>query len=418
MERTPHILVVDDHRDIRDLLARFLAKHGLRASVAESAAAARKTLAAADIDLVVLDIMMPGEDGLSLTRFLRESTDIPVILLTAMGEETDRIVGLEIGADDYRRQALQSARAAGADQGGAAPRAERCRAPRERKGASSPSTAGRSISAAASWSTTRASPCRFRAANSVCSPRCVERPGMVLDPRPAARPDARALGAALRPLDRQPDQPAPQEDRARPAHAGADQDRVGRRLQLRRRGQRAMRLWPRSLAGRLAALLILTLVAAQIAVASRSSPASASRRSAAPIARTSSSAWSRWSSFSTSRRRICRRRVLAATSSPLFRVTLDPQPDRRRRSDAQRRGLNAGLAAAMQQAGGRRARRARRAAVARVARPTTMTATAGAGIIRRPGCAPRSSIADGRWLNAAADRPPVPPLGRPSSPPS
>jgi two-component system OmpR family response regulator len=101
MERTPHILVVDDHRDIRDLLARFLTKHGLRASVADSAAAARKSLQAADVDLVVLDIMMPGEDGLSLTRSLRETRDIPVILLTAMGEETDRIVGLEVGADDY-----------------------------------------------------------------------------------------------------------------------------------------------------------------------------------------------------------------------------------------------------------------------------------------------------------------------------
>ena len=74
MERTPHILVVDDHRDIRDLLARFLTKHGFRASVAETAAAARKAMQAAEIDLVVLDIMMPGEDGLSLTRFLREST--------------------------------------------------------------------------------------------------------------------------------------------------------------------------------------------------------------------------------------------------------------------------------------------------------------------------------------------------------
>jgi two-component system OmpR family response regulator len=101
MERTPHILVVDDHRDIRDLLARFLTRHGFRASVAETAAAARKAMQAADIDLVVLDIMMPGEDGLSLTRFIRESKDIPVILLTAMGEETDRIVGLEVGADDY-----------------------------------------------------------------------------------------------------------------------------------------------------------------------------------------------------------------------------------------------------------------------------------------------------------------------------
>lgn len=101
MEQAPHILVVDDHRDIRDLIARYLVKHGLRASVAESAAAARKLIQAAQIDLIVLDIMMPGEDGLSLTRSIRENQDIPVILLTAMGEETDRIVGLEVGADDY-----------------------------------------------------------------------------------------------------------------------------------------------------------------------------------------------------------------------------------------------------------------------------------------------------------------------------
>jgi two-component system, OmpR family, response regulator len=98
---SPHILVVDDQRDIRDLLARYLVKHGLRASVAESAEEARKLLRAAQIDLIVLDIMMPGEDGLSLTRAIRENQDIPVILLTAMGEETDRIVGLEVGADDY-----------------------------------------------------------------------------------------------------------------------------------------------------------------------------------------------------------------------------------------------------------------------------------------------------------------------------
>lgn len=101
MEPAPHILVVDDHRDIRDLLARYLARHGLRASVADSAASARKVLQTSEIDLLVLDIMMPGEDGLSLTRSIRENQDIPVILLTAMGEETDRIVGLEVGADDY-----------------------------------------------------------------------------------------------------------------------------------------------------------------------------------------------------------------------------------------------------------------------------------------------------------------------------
>ena len=101
MEVCPHVLVVDDHREIREPLARYLERHGLRATVAESAAAARRTLRAAAVDLVVLDIMMPGEDGLQLCRYLRETTRIPVILLTAMGEETDRIVGLEVGADDY-----------------------------------------------------------------------------------------------------------------------------------------------------------------------------------------------------------------------------------------------------------------------------------------------------------------------------
>lgn len=96
-----HILVVDDHRDIRDLIARYLVKNGLRVTTAESAAAARKAMKAAAIDLVVLDVMMPGEDGLSFCRHLRETGETPVILLTAMAEDTDRVVGLEIGADDY-----------------------------------------------------------------------------------------------------------------------------------------------------------------------------------------------------------------------------------------------------------------------------------------------------------------------------
>lgn len=98
---SPHILVVDDHRDIRETLARYLVKNGLRATVAENAAQARKTLKAASIDLVVLDIMMPGEDGLSLCRHLVETGSMPVILLTAMADDTDRVIGLEIGADDY-----------------------------------------------------------------------------------------------------------------------------------------------------------------------------------------------------------------------------------------------------------------------------------------------------------------------------
>ena len=101
MDTQPHILVVDDDRAIRDSLARYLAKNGCRVSTADGGASMRKVLAASAIDLVILDVMMPGEDGLALCRHLRETTRLPVIMLTAVGEETDRIVGLEMGADDY-----------------------------------------------------------------------------------------------------------------------------------------------------------------------------------------------------------------------------------------------------------------------------------------------------------------------------
>ena len=97
----PHILVVDDHREIREALSSYLRKHGMRVSQAANAAAAREAVVKQAIDLIVLDIMMPGEDGLSLCRYVREAHDTPIILLTAMAEDTDRIVGLEIGADDY-----------------------------------------------------------------------------------------------------------------------------------------------------------------------------------------------------------------------------------------------------------------------------------------------------------------------------
>src|SRR3954468_11738444 len=100
MDETPHILVVDDHREIRELLARYLAKSGFRVSAAENAAAARRRLQAEAIDLVGLDVMMPGEDGLSLCRALRATGSVPVILPPGPGRGTDRTVGLEIGADD------------------------------------------------------------------------------------------------------------------------------------------------------------------------------------------------------------------------------------------------------------------------------------------------------------------------------
>ncbi len=96
-----HILVVDDDREIRELLARFLAKHGLRVSAAKDGVEMMKILDGSAVDLVVLDLMLPGEDGLSLCRRLRAKSSLPVIMLTAMGEDTDRIVGLEMGADDY-----------------------------------------------------------------------------------------------------------------------------------------------------------------------------------------------------------------------------------------------------------------------------------------------------------------------------
>lgn len=101
MVDTPHLLLVDDERSIREPLAQYLTKQGFRVTQVGDAEAARTRLGAYAIDLVVLDIMMPGEDGLSLCRYIRATSDTPVILLTARTEETDRIVGLEMGADDY-----------------------------------------------------------------------------------------------------------------------------------------------------------------------------------------------------------------------------------------------------------------------------------------------------------------------------
>ena len=101
MQDSAHILVVDDDREIRDLLSRFLGKHGFRVTVARDGREMKQALADRKIDLVVLDLMLPGEGGLSLCRELRARSALPIIMLTAMREETDRVVGLEMGADDY-----------------------------------------------------------------------------------------------------------------------------------------------------------------------------------------------------------------------------------------------------------------------------------------------------------------------------
>lgn len=101
MSDVPHVLVVDDDTRLRELLRRYLIEHDFIVSVASDAAEARTILSGITFDLLVLDVMMPGEDGLSLTQSIRQGNNTPILLLTARGEVEDRIAGLERGADDY-----------------------------------------------------------------------------------------------------------------------------------------------------------------------------------------------------------------------------------------------------------------------------------------------------------------------------
>lgn len=97
----PHILVVDDDTRLRELLRNFLSKNGFRVTVASHAAEARERLGVLDFDLIVLDVMMPGQTGLDFATEIRRSDDVPILMLTAMGDTKDRIAGLETGVDDY-----------------------------------------------------------------------------------------------------------------------------------------------------------------------------------------------------------------------------------------------------------------------------------------------------------------------------
>ena len=101
MSGQTHILLVDDEATLREPLAEYLTKQGFRVEQASDASQARSVMNAFNFDIILLDIMMPGEDGLSFCRHVREKTEIPVIFITAKGEELERIVGLELGADDY-----------------------------------------------------------------------------------------------------------------------------------------------------------------------------------------------------------------------------------------------------------------------------------------------------------------------------
>jgi two-component system OmpR family response regulator len=101
MTTPSHILIVDDEPDIRDLVQTYLTQQGYRTSTAENGEMLRSILSKEPVDLIILDLGLPGEDGLSLTRYLREHFDMPVIIVTGKGETVDRIIGLEVGADDY-----------------------------------------------------------------------------------------------------------------------------------------------------------------------------------------------------------------------------------------------------------------------------------------------------------------------------
>ena len=101
MNERPHVVIVDDDREIRGLLAQYLEKHDFRTTTVADGREMRRILERSHVDLLVLDLMLPGEDGLSLCRELRSRSQLPIIMLTARGEDVDRIVGLELGADDY-----------------------------------------------------------------------------------------------------------------------------------------------------------------------------------------------------------------------------------------------------------------------------------------------------------------------------
>jgi len=101
MEDSPHVLVVDDDRRLRELLRRYLSDNGFRVTTAEEAQDARAKLGSLAFDLIVLDVMMPGEDGFQFAHALRKDSAVPILFLTARGEAEDRIAGLERGADDY-----------------------------------------------------------------------------------------------------------------------------------------------------------------------------------------------------------------------------------------------------------------------------------------------------------------------------
>ena len=259
----PLILVVDDARDIREPLALYLRRQGLRARPLAGAPEARRALEEGAADLVVLDVMMPGEDGLSLCRWLAARGGPPVILLTAMADDTDRVVGLELGADDYVVKPFNPRELL------ARVRAVLRRAPRPP--AEVPGLSRRF----AGWTHDPAARTLAHEDGRRADLTSGESRLLAILPRPPARGalarpapggDGGARGQALRPgRGQRRGPPAPQAG-GRPRAPAPARDRVGRGLRARRRGggRAVRRLLPDGLAARFALLLAAALVAANL----------------------------------------------------------------------------------------------------------------------------------------------------------
>ncbi len=153
-EEAPHILVVDDDPRLRQLLHRYLVQNGYFATTAADAIEAKSKVKNMAFDLIVLDIMMPGQDGLSLTGELRTESDVPILLLTARGAPEDRIRGLEAGADDYLAKPFEPRELLLRDRDHPAPRPGRAHRRRRSASARSPSTGTRPSCAARTTSST------------------------------------------------------------------------------------------------------------------------------------------------------------------------------------------------------------------------------------------------------------------------
>jgi two-component system phosphate regulon response regulator OmpR len=213
------ILIVDDDRDVRESMGEYLSGHGYEVTLAEDGEALRRALAAAPADVVLLDLNMPGEDGLSLARWLRAEHDVAIIMVTAAGEVVDRVVGLEVGADDYLAKPFD-------------PRELRARLKsvlRRAKGRGAPATRRVKVGRCSLDLQTHQ---LFDAGGE-------ELPltGMEFDLLRvfAERPNAQPRVGAVRPFDRHPHRAPAQEDRGQPGKAEGAEDGARGRLHLHSR---------------------------------------------------------------------------------------------------------------------------------------------------------------------------------------